>query len=507
MARTYLGVDVGTTATRVSLLGEDGTLLGAATSSYASRRGPGGAVEQDPVAWTAALRDALGALELAKDPPSAIGLCGQTPTVVVVDAAGTPVRPALTWQDTRADAEAEELAARFGPPEPLVGTALPWSASNIPAKLMWLARHEPETRARARYVLQPKDVIGMALTGSALSDPWSSKGICRVGDGLPLEAVLEACGWDPDVCPPIAPAWSARGVVSDTAGADFGLASGTPVTVGWSDALAEMLAAGAFARASAFVFAGTSSIVGAVVADSSVRAAGLFSVPRSCAPRPLLYGPTQSGGAALAWAARLLGCGVEELLALAAGAGASLPVFVPYLSGERAPLWDHEVRAVFMGLSEEHGRAECAAAVLLGVFLGARHVLDLVEAATGHALAEIEVAGRGVGEAAWEDAAVRAMGTAISFHGDPDSSARGAAMLALALDGVEVVEASRRLAGPSHRVEPSPGAAANAVALLERYRRASEAAVAWRAREGGVDDMAATGARAGATSTTSKERD
>src|SRR6202012_6201442 len=96
---------------------------------------------------------------------------------------GRPGRAALTRQDTRATAEAAELADRFGDPEPLIGTALPWSAANLPAKLAWLARHEPDTVRRTRWLLQPQDLVGLWLTGSAPSDPWSSKGIWPVTGG------------------------------------------------------------------------------------------------------------------------------------------------------------------------------------------------------------------------------------------------------------------------------------------------------------------------------------
>jgi xylulokinase len=192
----YLGVDVGTSATRVSLVRPGGHALVASAGYRTVRAGPG-RVEQDPAAWSRALAAALRRLtargaDLRE--VTAVGLCGQTPTLVPVDAAGRPVRAALTWQDTRATAEAAELADRFGDPEPLIGTALPWSAANLPAKLAWLARHEPDTVRRTRWLLQPKDLVGLWLTGSAASDPWSSKGICRVTDGAPAVAVLLACG-------------------------------------------------------------------------------------------------------------------------------------------------------------------------------------------------------------------------------------------------------------------------------------------------------------------------
>ena len=480
---TYLGIDVGTSATRVVLVDEEGSVIATTSGSYESLRATSGVVEQDPTTWIAALEHAVSSMpEIASRPPSAIGLCGQTPTVVPVDGDGVPTRNALTWQDGRASDEARELAHRLGDPEPLVGTELPWSASNMPAKLLWLARYEPHTLAQTRTILQPKDFIGFVLTGSRHSDPWSSKGLCRVDDGEPVADILDACGWPVQVCPPTAPPWTIRGEVSRAAARRFGLRAGTPVTVGASDALSEMLAAGTFARSSAFVFSGTSSIVGTTVPDARNRVPGLFSVPTSCAPTPLLYGPTNSGGAALAWAARLLDCDVEELMNLAASAGSTWPTFVPYLAGERTPLWDLDVRALFVGVDERHGRPEMALSVVMGVFLASRHVLALIEETTGRALSDVEVVGRGVRNATWEALARRSLGLTLRFHDDADMSARGAAMLALSLEGISVIEASQRLGAASRVVPASPDEVDSARRYLEDYRRASRFSVEWRQR-------------------------
>jgi xylulokinase len=486
----YLGVDVGTSATRVSLARPGGHAV-VASAGYRTVRAGHGRVEQDPAAWSRALAAALRRLagrgaDLRE--VTAVGLCGQTPTLVPVDAAGRPARAALTWQDTRATAEAAELADRFGDPEPLIGTALPWSAANLPAKLAWLAGHEPDTVRRTRWLLQPKDLVGLWLTGTAASDPWSSKGICRVTDGAPAVAVLEACGWPSDACPPVAAAWAFCGTVTAVAARRFGLPAGIPVCVGWSDALAQVLAAGCFERDSGFVFSGTSAIVGAPVAG---RAAGLFSVPGSCAPAPLLYGPTQSSGASVAWVARLLGCRPADVPTIAARASAGvaasggsrgvggLPAFVPYLSGERAPLWNADVRGLLLGLAAEHGPAEIARAVLTGTLLSARHVLNAVEQATGERIAEIEFTGRGAGDPAWEAIALETLGARVRFHSDPDLSARGAAMLAAIMAGASPAQASAVLGDATRSAAPSEAERARGRRLSARYHRASDAALAW----------------------------
>src|SRR4029077_16972442 len=177
-------------------------------------------------------------------PLDGIGLAGQTPTLVLVDQEGEPVRPALTWQDHRAEHEARALEDEFGDPQPLFGSRLPWTPAYAPAKLLWLSRHERETVARTRFVLQPKDYVGLRLTDSPLSDPWSSKGLCHVLTSEPATGVLERVGFDPRVAPPLADAWERRGTVTSEAAADFGLPEGVAVSVGWSDAVAAMLAVG-----------------------------------------------------------------------------------------------------------------------------------------------------------------------------------------------------------------------------------------------------------------------
>jgi xylulokinase len=480
----YLGIDVGTSATRVSLVREGGTRT--ASASYPTTRNRPGEAEQDPMAWIRALATALRRVGADLSEVTAVGLCGQTPTLVPVDEAGEPVRQALTWQDTRATAEAAELQAALGDPEPLIGTALPWSAANTPAKLAWLARHEPATRQRSRWLLQPKDFIGMRLTGSPASDPWSSKGICRVTDGTPAAEVLAACGWPLDACPPVRAAWEPRGTVSAAAARTFGLPEGIPVTVGWSDALAQTLAAGCLQRRSAFVFSGTSAIVGAPVADPALRADGLYSVPDSCAPLPLLYGPTQSSGASVAWAARLLGRRPAEVPALAAQAGEDFPAFVPYLSGERAPLWNQRVRGLLLGLDAGHGPPEIARAVLTGTLLSARHVLDTVSAVTGSPVGEIEFVGRGADDPAWQAVALETLGAPVRFHADPDMSARGAAVLAAIAAGVSAEQAVLGLGDATRSAAPSAAELARGRRLLDRYRQASKTALDWLAWQEGL---------------------
>jgi xylulokinase len=480
----WLGLDVGTSSLKALLVPADGTIARRAAVSYRSVRGPRGEAEQDPRDYLEAAREAIAACGADGVELGGVGLVGQTPTLVLVDDAGEPVRPALTWQDHRAEAEARTLEQELGPAENAFGTGLPWTPGYAPAKLLWLSEHEPDAVARTRFALQPKDYLGLRLTGSPLSDAWSSKGLCNVRTYEPATAVIERAGFAAEVAPPLAAAWQTRGGVTAGAAAAFGLAEGTPVAVGWSDALAAMLAVGAFDSAASFVLAGTSSIVGVTTSADSPAHPDLMAVPPTCTPLEVHYGPTESSGASVEWLARLLRCEPAEVLELAASAAPRpAPAFVPYLAGERAPVWRTESRAVVLGLGSADGPAELARAVVSGVCLSEADVLDVAERHLGTRSADVAVAGRGAADAPWREGRLVALGRALRVLEEPDASALGAAMLGAAAASAGDLAVARTLRGRMHAAVPAPGDAERAPALLADYRRAAAVSLAWADRE------------------------
>jgi xylulokinase len=481
MSRCWLGLDFGTSSVKALLVGDDGTVVGRASVAYSTTLGPGGAAEQDPAGYLAAARDAIRASGAAAAELRGVGLAGQTPTLVLVGEDGEAVRPALTWQDHRASSEARLLEYELGGADELFGTRVPWTAAYPPAKLLWLAAHEPQTVARTRFVLQPKDYVGLQLTGSPLSDPWSSKGLRHVGTFAPVEELLGRVGFPAEVAPPVADAWTSRGVVTDGASRRFGLPSGVPVSVGWSDAVAAMLAVGAFEEPAAFILAGTSSIVGVTTSRPLPPHPRLLELPATCAPLAVHYGPTESSGASVEWVARLLGCEVPEALELASSAPVGPqggPVFVPYLSGERAPVWRTDVRAVALGLGTEHGPADLARAVVEGVCLSEADVLAVAEDHAGTSPAAVTVAGRGASGPPWIDGRLSALGKPVRVLAEADVSALGAAMLGAAAAEGDLA-ASGGLRGELECFAPSETAAGPAATRLAAFRRAAAAAIAW----------------------------
>jgi xylulokinase len=476
----WLGLDFGTSSVKALLVREDGSVDGRASVGYPTVTGAGGVAEQDPGDYLGAAREAIRASGASTAALRGVGLAGQTPTIVLVDEDGDAVRPALTWQDHRADAEARLLEQEFGAAEALFGTRLPWTAAYPPAKLLWLAEHEPETVARTRFVLQPKDYVGLQLTGSPLSDPWSSKGLRHVGTFEPVDELLRRVGLAAEAAPAVGDAWVSRGVVTDGASRAFGLPARVPVSVGWSDAVAAMLAVGAFGAPGAFILAGTSSIVGVTTSRTLAPHPRLLEVPSTCAPLAVHYGPTESSGASVEWLARLLRCAVSEALELASSIplDPDAPVFVPYLAGERAPVWRTDVRAVAFGVGRGHGPAELARAVVDGVCLSEADVLAIAEAHAGSSPEAVWIAGRGAVEPPWREGRVRALGRSVRVLAEADASALGAAMLGAAAAEGDLAAAGM-LRGGVEIFTASAEEAAYAATRLAAFRHAAMASVAW----------------------------
>lgn len=477
MADHWLGLDFGTSSVKAVLLDDSGATVSRANAEYPTVHGKLGEAEQDPSAYVRAAREVIEAC--GERSPRGIGLSGQTPSLVFVSERGEAVGPAIIWQDHRAHAEAAELAMEFGSSHDLFGTNVPWTPAFPAAKLLWLTRNQPAMAQQVRWLLQPKDYIGMLLTGDPCSDPWSTKGLSHVGTYAPVEAVFDRVGWNPALAPPLRQAWESRGTVNSIGASAFGFAEGIPVSVGWTDALSAMLAVGAFSAPTAFILAGTSSIVGVSTAGTAAPSPELLTVPNTCAPLSVCYGPTESSGASLQWIARLLGCDVAGANALAADAlerGAEVPVFTPYLSGERAPVWRSDVRGGFLGLSAEDGPAELALSVVLGVAGSEADVLARAEDHAGvHRAAVVRVAGRGAADQPWSGGRSAMLGRDLEVLDESYASAVGAAMLGVAAAHDGDLGAAFELEGP--RWHRHPASADRSPALLDAYRRAALANV------------------------------
>ena len=430
-----LALDLGTGGCKGALYSSDGASLCFAGADYPLHIRPGGVVEQNPSSYLRAARKVSRELTAQARERGirvrAVTFSTQTPTLIFCDERGRAVAPAIVWQDTRAGAETAILRERTTAQErrQWFGMDLPLGAASTPSKLFWMKRHAPSAWRATRWILQPKDYVAAALTGAFATDAWCAKGIASI-DGEAHAAYLELLGKRVSPCPRLLPPTEPMGIIKASVARAWGLERGTPVMTGWSDALAGVLSTGAFHSAGrGFIITGTSEIIG-VSRRSGECHPGLFLVPAAlfpCRGLNLHYGPIQGGGGTLSWAARLFNLAPDQALALLPDRLKPVDIaFRPYLAGERAPFWNHELTACFEGLRDSHGPADLLTAVLQGVALQERLVLQCAGAGKD---AQIALAGGGARDKRWNRLRADILQRGIVVLRDLEASLHGAALL------------------------------------------------------------------------------
>jgi xylulokinase len=409
-----LAHDLGTTGNKATLFDASGTAVATAFGSYETAYPQPNWAEQDAHDWWRTVREStrelLESTGTAPGDIAVVSFSGMMNGMLPVDGKGAPLRPAIIWADLRATAEADSLAERCGFEEVYRRTGHRPGASYTAAKLLWLQRHQPELYTRTHQVLQAKDYAAYKLSGVFATD-FSDASSTNLFD---LERrdwavdMIEAVGLDRDKLPPALPSSTVIGQVTPEAADATGLLAGTPVVIGGGDGACATVGAGSVRPGDAYNYIGSSSWI-AVTAERPLNDPQMRTFTFAHLD-PALYFPTgtmQCAGGSFDWLERLLRGGAETKLydemgkaaaAVAPGAGGLL--FLPYLIGERSPHWNPQARGVFAGLTMAHGRAEMARAVLEGVALNLRMILDAFQA-QGAGIEAMRLIGGGARSELW----------------------------------------------------------------------------------------------------------
>lgn len=373
--------DLGTTGDKAILMDASGRVTASATARYDTDFGVGGRAEQDPQAWWQAVcvatRELLESTQCPPERVAGLSFSGQMMGAVLLDGAGDPVRPAIIWADTRAEAQTAQLIERIGMAAAYRITGHRLNPTYSLEKVMWVRDNEPEAFARARRVLLAKDYIAFLLTGELATDPSdaSSTNAFDQAAGAWSAEILEAAAVPASMLPDIVPSTTVVGTVTPGAARQTGLLAGTPVVLGGGDGPMGALGAGRVAAdCGAYAYLGSSSWV-SFAADAPLHDPQMRSmtfnhvVPGRFVPTATM----QAGGASVEWITGVLAPGeqtrYDRLLDAAARVQASEEglYFLPYLLGERSPYWNPKARAVFAGLARHHGPEHMVRAVVEGV--------------------------------------------------------------------------------------------------------------------------------------------
>lgn len=427
-----VGIDIGTSSVKALAAAPDGTVLAR------TRHGHGFAVpapmrfEHDATtAWLDGPRAALR--ELADLQPRAVSVAAMVPSLCAVDRDGVPCTPGLLYGDERGDTGSAGSPAESGE----LAAFVRWTASVAPdARGYWPAQ------AVANFGLCGEGVISTTTAATAVPlfdwQGWD-------------DAQVAATGARVEQLPRIA--------VSGRAVAEVRDVPGCVLEPGTIDALAEQVVAGADRDGDVLVICGTTLIVWVVVSEP-VEVPGCFTVPHTVPGRFLVGGPSNAGGLFLDWVRR----------ALAAEPGVvdpgRVPVWVPYLRGERVPVHDRTRRAVLRDLDLTHGAPAIVQAALEATGFVVRRMIE----ASGATPQRIVATGGGVHDDEWMQTLADTTGTPVAVAGVAEGGALGAAFLARLAAGLETNLADGgRWARTARTVDPREEWQDAAAARYERF--------------------------------------
>jgi xylulokinase len=385
MSETIIAADIGTSSLKAALVTSSGEVLATARHGYPTHVTPAGWTEQDPRDWLKALSEALRDLAAKHSLSDAGGIVftGQMSAALLVDGDSTPLYPCIIWSDQRAEREALAAATAAGRAKLYALTGNPAAPTYSAPKLAWVRKHAPDVTGRARHFLQPKDWIVAQLTGRVATDlsDASCTNLIDLRNGCWDPGLFDLYGIDMRLAPEILRSTDLAGPLLPEAAARLGLKPGLPVLMGGGDGPATAAGAGALSDGDGYASLGTSAWVSFTSADPVIDAQCRLATFAHVIPG--LYvetGSMQSAGASLEWAAQLIGITAGELAELALTAelpAGTKPFFLPYLQGERTPYWSALSAGTFFGLNRDHRRADIANAVVEGVCLQMRMILDV----------------------------------------------------------------------------------------------------------------------------------
>jgi xylulokinase len=444
----YLGIDLGTSEVKALLMASTGRIVAGAGRPLQVLRPHVRWSEQVPEDWW---QCTLGAIEHLRQSHGAelaavrsIGLAGQMHGATLLDEANRVLRPAILWNDTRADTQCLELMIR-APSLELISGNLAMPGFTAP-KLLWVAEHEPDIFKRTAAVLLPKDYLRLRLTGEKVSDRSDASGTLwlDVGARAWSDALLAASRLTTKQMPALVEGSAISGELRKELADLWGMRHPVAVAGGAGDNAASAVGMGAVMPGDGLVSLGTSGVIFFV--SDGFRPNPQSAVHAFCHALPNRWHQMSvmlSAASCLRWAVQITGARDEAaLLAEISSIDNSVrhraPIFLPYLSGERTPHNDPHAQGVFFGLTHETDRAALGYSVVEGVAFGLADGLAALKTA-GSRIHTLSLVGGGARSEYWAQLIATTLDLSIRTHAGAEAGAAlGAARLAqLACGGSE----------------------------------------------------------------------
>ncbi len=451
MARLVMGIDVGTSGCKILVLDEFGKIRASAIEEYPIYTPQAGWTEQDPEDWwQAVVRGIKRVLASCSEKIISVGFSGQMHGMVALDESNSVIRKAILWNDQRTSAECDEITSAAGGTDALIEYTNNRMLTGFTAgKILWMKKNEPENYERTKLIINPKDYIRFRLSGTLETDvsDASGFGLFDVKNKEWAYELIEKIGIKKSVFPSVSESSDIVGYVTAEASALTGLSEECIVCAGGGDAVISTTGLGLIGTGRIGVTLGTSGVVAVSLPSFAKNHGGALQI--SCNNSPDVWhamGVTLSAAGSYHWFKNTFGDyesfhGAEigksafallDDLAKDTSAGADGLIFLPYLSGERAPINDPMARGAFLGIDSTKKKGHFARAVMEGVAYSLKQVYELIISANDEIKTDsVVLAGGGAVSDVWRQIVADVFNLPVyTVYGSAEGGSFGAAILA-----------------------------------------------------------------------------
>lgn len=437
---TALTIDVGLTNCKVSVFDYQGQMLYDVSRPYRTYKPQPNWSEQEIGDWWLAIKHCIAALRstplFAKIEVTVISVTAHMHGLIAIDQGRSPLTNCWTLFDRRAEAEAINLNNQLGTKTAYQITGGRLEAYTPAAKINWIMRNAPELGRKTYKFLAPKDVIRMHLCGDIASDPIDAAGslLYDLRNKTWSDQISSAVGIHASQLPDVRHGTEIAGTLSHDAARELNLKAGIPIVVGAGDDV-EALGAGIVRDGQVLEHIGTTGTLicctNHYLEDEEQR---IELYPHVIPDQYLIGGATNAAGRSLNWIKQLLFDNREDIEHVPLDYPGpkeqnALPIFFPYISGERGMLWDNRATGLLIGLRESHENKDVARAVYEGVAFSLREILEGVKS-LGVNVTEI-VSGGGNDFNPWSSLRADMYGMPLYFPKQRNVTGLGAALLGL----------------------------------------------------------------------------
>ncbi len=448
MEKLLMGIDIGTSACKAAVFDIDGNVVTQSAKEYKVYYPAAGYVEQEPEEWwegvCGAIREILASAAFKPEQLAGIGIDGQSWSAIPMDKNGRVLHRTPIWMDTRASAIAGRVTREIGADRIFGISGNSFEPSYSTPKMLWFKETLPDVYRNTYKFLQSNSYIAYRLTGRFTQDKSQGYGVHSfdIKTGKWDDGFCDELGIDREKLPEIFECREVVGEVTSAASAQTGLPAGIPVVAGGLDACCGTLGAGVAAVGQTQEQGGQAGGM-SICFDKALAHPKLILSYHVVPELWLLQGGTVGGGGAYKWMRQEL-CGVEAQRESVSGVssfeimdkeaadiapGSDGLVFLPYMAGERSPLWDKHAKGVFFGLGYDKTRAHMIRSVMEGCAFSLHHNLVTAEEA-GAGTEVLNAMGGAANSRLWTQIKADVTGKVIQVPSSDTATTMGAAILA-----------------------------------------------------------------------------